>query len=824
MHKIFYLFLFLILGCSKIDKEPPISLQWEFSMDSETNEYLNKFTITNISKSTLDKEWAIYYSQLPREIQFDSSLPLKIEAVNANFFKISPSNNFKKLEPNESVSIQFTTNEGVSNVSQQPEGVYWINLKKPNEPISINLKKNTLFSEKYQSVNLKKIYDENNLLLSYSAPLTEVDVLPTVKKVDYNLGKITLSEKVALKYDSKFKNEAMLLTNKLKQLYNIDIDEASSMRINLAELVGEGYSKNNELYLLSIDSNDINIYGNTNHGIFNGCQTLLSLLKQKEKPYELSCLTILDYPDLPYRGQMLDIARNFTTVDNIKKLIDVLSSYKINVLHLHLTDDEGWRIEIPGIEELTTVSSKRGHTLDEQNSLLPGYDGNFNANENSSGNGFITRAEYIDLLKYAQQHHVQIIPEIDSPGHARAAIVAMNARYKKYIATDKSKAEEYLLADFNDQSTYVSAQSYTDNVMNVALPSTYKFLEKVFTEIKDMYKDAGVELTSIHIGGDEVPNGAWMKSPACKELIQTNQLHSTKQLSEYFFKKVSRILHGMDLKFNGWQEVALNNTHGNDTEFIGNAQAVYCWNTIAEWDSDEIPYTVANSGYNVILCNVNNFYLDLAYGPHPEERGHMWAGYVNETSSFAMLPYSIYKSSRKNLSGEELNLDSLAHNKLQLNKDSKQNIKGVQAQLFAETIRGYEWVEYYTFPKILGLVERGWNAHPRWDNLTGNKEKEEYNKDLALFYNKISLCEFPYLNKLGVNFRLPHPGIKLIDDKVHINTPITNATIRYTLDGSDPTETSTIWDSPISPSGNIIKSRIFFSNKSSLISTLIITQ
>src|SRR5699024_4126745 len=99
-----------------------------------------------------------------------------------------------------------------------------------------------------------------------------------------------------------------------------------------------------------------------------------------------------------------------------------------------------------------------------------------------------------------------------------------------------------------------------------------------------------------------------------------------------------------------------------------------------------------------------------------------------------------------------------------------------------------------------------------------------YNKDLALFYNKISLCEFPYLNKLGVNFRLPHPGIKLIDDKVHINTRITNATIRYTLDGSDPTETSTIWDSPISPSGNIIKSRIFFSNKSSLISTLIITQ
>ena len=227
----------------------------------------------------------------------------------------------------------------------------------------------------------------------------------------------------------------------------------------------------------------------------------------------LEAMSIQDYPDLLYRGQMLDIARNYTTVDHLKKLIDILSSYKLNVLQFHFSDDEGWRLEIPGLEELTAIGSRRGHTTDEKDWLYPAYDGGYDPYAATSGNGYYTREEFIDLLRYAAERHVQVIPEIESPGHARAAIVAMNVRYKKYIDTDPEKAKEYLLSDLQDTSRYVSAQAYTDNVMNVALPSTYRFMEKVIQEIVAMYKEAGAPLTTIHLGGDEVAKGAWMGSP-----------------------------------------------------------------------------------------------------------------------------------------------------------------------------------------------------------------------------------------------------------------------------------------------------------------------
>lgn len=134
----------------------------------------------------------------------------------------------------------------------------------------------------------------------------------------------------------------------------------------------------------------------------------------------MEAMSIQDYPDLLYRGQMLDIARNYTTVDHLKKLIDILSSYKLNVLQFHFSDDEGWRLEIPGLEELTAIGSRRGHTTDEKDWLYPAYDGGYDPYAATSGNGYYTREEFIDLLRYAAERHVQVIPEIESPAmHVR---------------------------------------------------------------------------------------------------------------------------------------------------------------------------------------------------------------------------------------------------------------------------------------------------------------------------------------------------------------------------------------------------------------------
>lgn len=463
---------------------------------------------------------------------------------------------------------------------------------------------------------------------------------------------------------------------------------------------------------------------------------MLGLLKGQESPFRLEAMSIQDYPDLLYRGQMLDIARNYTTVDNLKKLIDMLSSYKLNVLQFHFSDDEGWRLEIPGLEELTAIGSRRGHTTDEKDWLYPAYDGGYDPYAATSGNGYYTREEFIDLLRYAAERHVQVIPEIESPGHARAAIVAMNVRYKKYIDTDPEKAKEYLLSDLQDTSRYVSAQAYTDNVMNVALPSTYRFMEKVIQEIVAMYKEAGAPLTTIHLGGDEVAKGAWMGSPLCRALMEEQGMEKAHDLAEYFITRVVDCLQQHHLSFNGWQEVALGHQKDTHAYLSQRAAGINSWKTVPEWKEDEIPYQIANNGYPVILCNVNNFYLDLAYDAHPDEPGHFWGGYVDESKAFSMLPFDVYRSSRTDMAGNPVEISSVGKGKTTLTASGRKQIKGVQAQLFAETIRGFQWVEYYTFPKVMGLVERGWNAHPEWETLSGAMEQQAFDRDLALFYEK----------------------------------------------------------------------------------------
>jgi hexosaminidase len=206
----------------------------------------------------------------------------------------------------------------------------------------------------------------------------------------------------------------------------------------------------------------------------------------------------------------LDVARNFHGDKTVQKLMDMMSFYKLNKFHFHMTDDEGWRIEIPDLPELTGVGAHRGHTLSESECLLPSYgSGSDPKDPTSSGNGFYSRQEFIGLWGYAATRHIEVIPAIDFPGHARAAVRAMEVRYDHFKALgDMAKANEYLLTDWNDTSEYESVQLWKRNVVNIGLDSSYRFIEKVVDELMGMYAEAGVELSTIHVGGDEVPQGA----------------------------------------------------------------------------------------------------------------------------------------------------------------------------------------------------------------------------------------------------------------------------------------------------------------------------
>jgi N-acetyl-beta-hexosaminidase len=266
---------------------------------------------------------------------------------------------------------------------------------------------------------------------------------------------------------------------------------------------------------------------------------------------------IEDWPDLGYRGIMLDVSRDFTSKDNLLKLIDILDHYKVNRLHLHLGDDEGWRVETPGLPELTSYGAYRGipvlnedGTISEPDALMPTYCVTPDRNDKATlGNGYYTKADFIEILRYAAERRIVVIPEFDMPGHSRAAIKSME--YRARTTGDAS----CLLSEPEDVSKYTSAQDYSDNAVNVALPTTYTFIDKVFDGIIALYAEAGVPLEAVHVGGDEVPGGAWEGSPACQALMKANGKTDIGWLKDYFINHVLDIAEAKGVKIAGWQEV-----------------------------------------------------------------------------------------------------------------------------------------------------------------------------------------------------------------------------------------------------------------------------
>ena len=819
-----------LFGCGA-GKQPPssqLSLTWKLEKDSvEARYFKNTFCLTNNGNKSLADNWVIYFNQTPIYYQQPINAPLEIECIGSTYYKMYPTEHYQALAPGETLSFTILSERNVINVSSVPEGAYIVAtdekgkmLQPQNIPIEIGL-----FTPDAQWIRSKNSfpYADGNYLYKqnddFSKPV-DCDILslfPTPKKVEKTGGVSTFSPKVGLKFDGVFKEEALLLKKQLTSQLGCtvsDKDEETIIELKKTELPATCQCPD-EYYEIVIKNNLLTLKANDAHGIFNACQTLVALLdSMKLASSPLPNLHITDYPDMGHRGIMLDVARNFTKKTDLLKLIDILSFYKMNVLHLHLSDDEAWRVEIPGLEELTEIASRRGHTTDELTCLYPAYAWGWNEVDTTSlANGYYSRSDFMDILKYAKERHIRIIPEIDIPGHSRAAIKAMNARYRKYIDTDQSKAEEYLLIDFADTSQYLSAQNFTDNVINVAMPSTYRFLEKVIDEIGRMYQDAGVELPAFHVGGDEVPEGIWEGSSVCRTFMKKHGLTKIWDLKDYFLGQILEMLDKRNIQAVGWQDIVMNPDNTVNEHFRNSKVLNYCWNTIPEQGGDEVPYKLANAGYPIILCNVGNFYLDMAYCYHVEEPGLRWGGYVDEYVTFDMLPFDIYKSLRRNLKGESVDVKTASNGKQPLTKEGYKNIKGLSGQIWAETIRSFEQIEYYLFPKVFGLAERVWNAQPSWalspDGKVYMDAKRKYNAGIVTY-------ELPRLAKRGINFRVSPPGIIVKDGLLLTNTTNPNAVIRYTTDGSEPTESSVEWQTPIACDAPLIKAKAFYLGKESV--------
>lgn len=398
----------------------------------------------------------------------------------------------------------------------------------------------------------------------------------------------------------------------------------------------------NGWYRITIDTNGIpSVEADDEDGAYYAQVTLNKL------PKPLQPMTLEDWPDFPYRGFMLDVTRDFRTVDEVLEIIDLMASWKMNVLHLHLADDESWCLEIKGLPEFTEFAGRHAlpdWDLQERQALKPTINGRIG---NST---FYTAEEYQQIIKYAWERRIRVIPEFDTPGHSRASIKAMQkfeTRYGDVI---------YRLQDPADTSHYWSAQDFTDNVLSVDLNSVYRFYDRVFDEVIRLHRGANVPLPAIHIGGDEVPEGAWSGK-------------DRHEMKEIFIDGMLDLAEAHNIRLTGWKDIC----HGLEPDTEERLkQSLYFVNV---WNTNGI------EGFPVVLSPASYTYLDLAYSADPREIGLHWAGYVDERKTFELQP-----------------------------NNYKGDIIGVEASLWSSQLRSFDDATYQMLPKALGVAERGWNS------------------------------------------------------------------------------------------------------------------
>lgn len=501
--------------------------------------------------------------------------------------------------------------------------------------------------------------------------------------------------------------------------------------------------ENPEYYRITLSPNKALIEGASDKAVNMGKRMLERRLLTKGMK-SLPCAVIEDWPDYPYRGLMIDIARNFQTPETMRKIVDLMADYRFNRLHFHITDDEAWRLEIPGLPELTEIGAKRGYTADSHDFLPEIFAGTGDPDNNlHTANGYFTRQQFIDFIKYCDSLGIAVIPEVESPGHARAAIKSMEARYRK------TGDDSYRMIEDSDTSKYSTAQFYHDNLMNPALPGTYRFISKVVDEIAAMYKEAGIELPGIHLGGDEVPEGAWDGSPSANALSESKGLKGRHALQGEYVRNITRIMRERNIPLYGWQDICTDYDDAFHDEVAPTVGGMDCW--VSPHDiNDNIAVKGVKVGYPVIISNVDYFYMDMLYAPHPEEKGLFWGGFTDELRTLEGYPDKICP-----LDGTE-----------------KGKVIGVSGKLFAETIRNPQDMERLLFPKCLGLAERGWNNSPTYS-------AEDFNI-------LIGMKELPRLSGLDTEWHLRQPGILIENGKILMNSPYPDAEIHYTLDGTRP--------------------------------------
>jgi hexosaminidase len=789
------------------------------------DQFLSVYTIVNTGKTPLPaKGWQLYFNFVRFITPGVTAGGVSASHINGDLYKLTPTADNKGIAPGDSLRIELVADAWAVNFTDAPDGLFlvWDNdpakgyaIKNYSIRPSTQPKQYLRFpGDKSPLLTAADIYKQNKNIPDIAAAKLPL-VFPTAQEEVAGTGVYVLKADVRINSAPVFAKEAAYLSGELGQILG------KNPAVNTPGAGIELQSDSTlapEAYTLEIKEDGVVIRAADNAGIFNGIQSLKSVIPPASwagtrQFVNLPVVRVKDAPRYDYRAFMLDVARNFHSKHDVLRVLEVMSLYKLNVLHFHLTDDEGWRLEIPSLPELTSVGGHRAFDKDEKKSLQPAY-GSGPDVVDSAGSGFYTRKDFIEILQFATARHIRVIPEIETPGHARAAIKSMEARYERLLkAGNKEQAEEYLLTDLNDKSDYHSVQNWNDNVINVALPAVYHFLDKVVEEVAAMYKDAGAPLEYVHMGGDEVPGGVWEKSPVVKELMaKDTRIKNTNDLWYYYYGKVYTILNARGLKLYGWEEMGMRKTSLDgkpynipNPDFSNGGFMLDVWNNTMGGGAEDLAYRLANANYKVVFSGVSNLYFDMAYQKVFDEPGFYWGGFVDIDKPFYLIPEDYYKNSKVDALDNPLPPD-LFKGKDRLTAYGAANITGIQGLLWSETVKNSARLEYMLLPKMLALAERAWAKNPEWATEKDNVKSEAlYEKAWATFANVLGKRELLRLDGYngGYLYRIPTVGATVVNGTVVANLQVPGLMIRYTVNNKDLNAMSKLYTAPVTEKGTV---------------------
>jgi len=506
-----------------------------------------------------------------------------------------------------------------------------------------------------------------------------VSIIPEPVSIQMNTGHFKLTKSTIILTNDLLKQGAELLNGYLKKIYGfqLPIKTMNHSASNETNCIALGEIKQDHqsdgFYRLTINNQQVTIEGKNQQAVSYGIQSFLQLMPittSIQFPVLLPNLRIEDYPRFAYRGLHLDVGRHFYSVDFIKKYIDYMAMYKLNTFHWHLTEDQGWRIEIKKYPKLTQLGAYRDGTI------MGRYPGT--GNDSIRHGGFYTQEQIKEVVKYAAERYITIIPEIEMPGHSSAALAA----YPELGCTG---------GPYKVQQTW----GVFKEVYCAGNEKTFQFLQDVLDEVMELFPSK-----YIHIGGDECPKASWKTCPKCQQRIIDNHLKDEHELQSYFVQRMEKYINSKGRRMIGWDEILEGGLAANAT--------------VMSWRGEDGGIAAAKQGHDVIMTPGNWCYFD--HSQIKNDDSVTIGGYlpINKVYAYEPIPAS-------------------------LSNQEAMHILGAQANVWTEYIGNEKKLEYMLFPRISALSEVLWSPKEKrnWLNFEPRLQNEFKRYDwLKINYSK----------------------------------------------------------------------------------------